>query len=219
MNMHRNSRMKRALTLLMLLVCLVNLLVLPASAAEVTGKITVSQKLKRNAILPAEVGSFYYRLTYLGDNDDTETVQKVLTDFGLYRNDDHKLEFTYSHAGIYTYRLEHLMPEKKADFVTYDKTVYIIRAYVTNEGNGLKVRYTVEGKDGEKVDAITFKHKYLLPTDVPDTGDQMNLGLYVGIMVLSAGTIIVLFLLKRKKKKEQQALEDPDLEESEEDEI
>lgn len=213
--MTRNIRMKRVLSMLLLLLCMANLLALPASATEVSAEVKVYQRFKCNATAPKDVGYFKYRLTYLGSNSDENPVKEKVSDFTMYRNDDHSLQFTFNHAGVYTYRLEPRIPDTRMKYVKYDKTVYTIRAYVSNENDGLKVKFTFENNKGDKVDTLQFGQKYVLEYEVPDTGDTMNLPLYISVMVLSAGAIIVLFLLKRKKERQDQDTSE-ELEESQE---
>lgn len=202
--MKRKNYFRRILSLLLLLVCMTNLTAIPAIAAEVGGKLTVHQTVKKNASLPLDSRYFDYRLTYVGSNDDADGQSGAGTTFDIYMNGSEELKFTFSHAGIHTYRLEHVKPENKLSYLTYDDSVYLIRAYVSNEGSGLAVKFTIENAKGEKVDKIAFKHVYNVPTDAPKTGDQMNLTLYCSIMALSAAAIVVLFLLKRKKDKQNQ---------------
>lgn len=199
-----NYGLKRILAVVLLMLCMTNLISIPANAAEVSGKLTVVQTVKKNASLPVAERYFNYRLTYVGSNDDSDSQENASTEFSIYMNDSEEVKFTFQHAGIHTYRLEHVPPAKKLSYMTYDRTVYIIRAYVSNDNDGLSVKFTIEDENGEKVDTIAYRHIYSVPTDSPKTGDQMNLGLYCSVMVLSAGAIVILFLLKRKKNRQNQ---------------
>ncbi len=116
----------------------------------------------------------------------------------------------------------------KADNVKYDDTTYYVTVTVEadteDEKGGLKATVKIETKAllilRETVENIVFKNIYTVPTPTPtptpppppgtpDTGDDFNVGMYAGIMGLSAVALTVLRVVFFKNKKKEQAANQP----------
>ena len=95
-------------------------------------------------------------------------------------------------AGKYTFEVVEVKGSVKG--MIYDDTKYIVTVEVTNEDSELKAAVT-EPKGG-----LVFKNIYKDPDPTnPSTGDDMPLLLLVGLMLASAGGI-VLMTTRRKKR-------------------
>ena len=95
-------------------------------------------------------------------------------------------------AGKYTFEVVEVKGSVKG--MIYDDTKYIVTVEVTNEDGVLKAAVT-EPKGG-----LVFKNTYKDPDPTnPSTGDDMPLLLLVGLMLASAGGI-VLMTTRRKKR-------------------
>ena len=119
------------------------------------------------------------------------------------------LEFT--ETGIFYFAVKEDTTEV-VEGLTYDTTVYGIKVVVTDDGVGsLKASVTTSIVGGGKVDAIRFANTYTAPTapdqpvtpdpEVPSTGDDTNLALYIGLLLASAAAIIILVAVSAKRKR------------------
>lgn len=137
---------------------------------------------------------------------------------------------TYDTVGIYSYKIYQLVGENPNPKCHYDKTVYDVVVYVTNNADytGLEttvciyplkeVKGDVEFKPNEggavvnpsgteytrgaKVDKADFINKYwVAPANTPSTGDESNVVLYALVFVLALATLTTgIVVLKRKKQ-------------------
>jgi len=119
------------------------------------------------------------------------------------------MEFT--EPGIYYFAVREDTTEV-VEGLTYDETVYGIKIVVADDENGfLKAAVTTSVVGGGKVDAIRFANSYAAPGvsdqpvtpdgESPPTGDDTNLALYIGLLLVSAAAIIVLIVAGVKKKR------------------
>ncbi len=101
--------------------------------------------------------------------------------FSLTANETLELpEITYTHAGVYTYTVAPVLPEKLIDRMTYDTQVYNITVAVVNidvyENDELvsKLGIQVIGDDGTeyKPSNIIFTNAYTGPSDHHDDDDD-----------------------------------------------
>lgn len=109
----------------------------------------------------------------------------------------------YPHVGIYQYTIHQDKGERSS--VKYDKKVYDVTVYVTNNADysGLEVTVAMRyEEDGEKMDKAVFVNyrKPDLPPNVPQTNDESNFPLYLGLSVASIVVLIGLFLTRKKEE-------------------
>ena len=87
-----------------------------------------------------------------------------------------------------------------ADGMTYDTTVYTVKVTVTDQLDGtLKVEYTYQ-KGSQSVEGVHFTNTYTPPEDPDKTGDDMNIGLWIGIMTVSAICLVATAATGMKRK-------------------
>ena len=122
---------------------------------------------------------------------------------------DGSFEFTaipISKAGVYVYTVREFKGSDKD--ITYDNTVYTVKADVTDNLDGtFKVKYTYT-KGTETVDGVIFTNVYTAPTpdttepDIPKTGDNRNIWLWFALLFVSGTGLVGTRLYGRKKGKE-----------------
>ena len=116
-----------------------------------------------------------------------------------------------SEVGTYTYTV--FEETGTLEHVTYDKTEYVVKVTVTDDGNGkLVAADPVIQKVGsdDVVSQILFVNTYVVPTpppttpdtDNPSTGDRTGLGLWLTLLFVSGG-IAGTMLYGRKRKSEE----------------
>lgn len=141
-----------------------------------------------------------------------------------------EFSITYDTVGIYNYKIYQLVGENPNPKCHYDKTVYDVVVYVTNNTDYTGLETTVciyplkEGKGdvefkpnedgtiinpsgtepvrGAKVNTAEFINKYwVAPANTPSTGDDSNVVLYALVSVLALATLTTgIVVLKRKKQ-------------------
>ena len=198
------KNIKKILTVVLsvvLVVCLFSALSVTAFAAvsqSVDATITVKQQFTiKNGNKPSAGDTFNYRLT--PENDETPMPsgsQDGVFDFPLSGKEDSlDIEITYAHAGVYKYKVEHVL-EKSVKGYTYDDTVYNVEVHVTNVADDqLQAVVVCSNDDGEKPDEIIYKHSFYIPVN---TGDESSLELYVVLCGLSAAAMGAALVLKKK---------------------
>lgn len=137
---------------------------------------------------------------------------------------------TYDTVGIYTYKIYQLVGENPNPKCHYDKTIYDVVVYVTNNADYTGLETTVciyplkevkgdieikpnedgveinpngtEYVRGDKVANAEFINKYwVAPANTPSTGDESNVVLYALASVLALAALSTgLVVLKRKKQ-------------------
>ena len=100
----------------------------------------------------------------------------------------------------------------------YDAMIYIMTIDVYQVGNQVVVDVTYKDQTGKIVDEASFTNYYqetVVPpptppkpynpsTPTPRTGDNTNLGIWIGLLVISAvGILVAVLLWKRRKQTEQ----------------
>ncbi len=135
-----------------------------------------------------ESGAFEFKLA-----DATGATVEVVT------NTDAVVSFTdlvFEEEGTYTYTVSEIKGTDKK--ISYDKTKYTVEVKVTQDGDLVaEVSYKKNGKayDGE----LSFKN-----ITGPVTGDNSNLGLWIGIFAGSAAVIVLLLVLGKKRGKDKE---------------
>lgn len=102
----------------------------------------------------------------------------------------------YYKSGVYTYTIREVAGKNSK--IIYDKNQYTVTVEVTKDDNGdyiNTVTYSLKDKVLEDVPAFANKTKPI----IPDTGDNANIALWGGIMVVALAAIIVLLLVMKKK--------------------
>lgn len=100
--------------------------------------------------------------------------------------------------GTHTYTL--LEVDENANSITYDKSKYTVIVVVSKDADGnyqAKVSYQLKGTAYEGTPTFANKQKI---ANSPYTGDNLQIIMWGGAMIVSAFALIVLFLVARKKK-------------------
>lgn len=106
-------------------------------------------------------------------------------------------------VGTHTYTLKEV--DENANSITYDKSVYTVVVEVSKDDNGnyqAKVSYRLKGDVYEGTP--TFANKQKLPNS-PYTGDNLNILMWGGLMIVSAFALVVLIMVARKKRNTETA--------------
>lgn len=193
---------RRLASLLLVLVCLLSLSV-TAQAAELKGvkvKITLSGTLPRpserykvaltaqNQSDPMPAGSIngIYTMTFVGAGE-----QSIPT-------------IAYPKVGVYSYTIRQIPGTNRK--CTYDDAVYDLTVYVTNApGGGLEVSTTLTCRgDEKKLDTAVFTNRYKVENpDVPQTNDESNFPLYIGMAAASILVLVGLYLTRGREESEE----------------
>ena len=139
------------------------------SAAEPVLKVSQTLSVTNNA--PDSALAVPYTLTAAGDTDTAEVQVdgnrwSGSISFSLSGSEEKSWKLAFGKPGVYTFELKQNLSdaEKSANSLySFDSTVYTIRAYVKNDGNGgLFTEITAQkGSDtSNKVDAIVFGNTY-----------------------------------------------------------
>lgn len=111
----------------------------------------------------------------------------------------YELLFTYTKAGVYSYRLQQLSTDKEG--YTYDRNVYDITVYVKNGDNGdLISEIIVENADKEKCESLLFKNTYKGKNQSNvNTSDSTKMLLWELLMMGTTGMLLYgLYRIKTK---------------------
>lgn len=180
---------------------------------QVSITIPVEQHFQTNSQNPDKVKqTWMYKITSKENAPLPDGGENGVYTFTLTGNEKKQVgAISYSHAGIYHYRLALCKGPKSDTKYTVDQKVYDITVSVENGENGLTAEMIVENMCGEKVDSITFEHLYTIVKCVPvtkqtktmkaklvKTGDDIQVGLFIGAGLVSVLTISVLSGWKRK---------------------
>lgn len=104
---------------------------------------------------------------------------------------------TYYKSGTYTYTIREAAGKNPT--IIYDKTEYNAVVDVTKDENGDYVATLAYTKNDEAVDGAAFANK--TKPVIPQTGDNANLMLWAGLMVVALIAIVVILLAMKKKSK------------------
>ena len=166
----------------------------PAYAASdsVSVSLPVSQRFVNYTTLQAE-DTFSYVLTPLESETPMPEQGADRYSFTLKGTEDVKLaQIVFNRTGIYRYELKQTAKNRKEGY-TCDEEVYTLKIYVTNAADGGLTASTVAyTESGEKVDHISFANSYrkedasTAPGHAPQTGDPVNLTLWLMLLALSA---------------------------------
>ena len=104
----------------------------------------------------------------------------------------------YTKTGVYNYTVKEIKGNGKG--ITYDETVYDVTVTVTDDNKGKLTCDTQIKKGQDTAEAIEFANVYTEPA--PQTGDNMNLTMWLIIAAVSLVLILIIAVLKRKSCKE-----------------
>ncbi len=112
-------------------------------------------------------------------------------------------------SGTYNYTISEIAGNNSS--VEYDTSTYYVTVKVSaNEDGKLEVSDITYKKDGKECDGVAFVNrnttdisKSKKDTPVKKTGDNMNVGAGIILMLLALSGIVITVYLKRKKKPEQ----------------
>jgi len=165
------KRRQRARFLTACLICLISLALVPAvyaGAEQVT--LNVEQILTADGLSVPPNQTISYKLTAENpSNPMPDGSGPDGYDFTITGSADYSLgPFSFVKSGIYTYQLA-CTAGPDADGYVYDRQVYTIEFYVTNDLSPLTIVYIT---NGDKVSGIVFEHTYTtLPSDPLDMMD------------------------------------------------
>ncbi len=121
-------------------------------------------------------------------------------------NDSNTLNFSFTHAGVYEYEI--WTKTKDEGNYQYDKAVYTLHIYVSNDKKGgLNSQIIVEEGKGAKSTELKFYHTYKgqpkpkIPIfgELPHTGDTTKV--YLWVVVGSVSLILCFVLIKKNHKR------------------
>lgn len=87
--------------------------------------------------------------------------------------------------------------------ITYDWTEYTVTVTVTDDKEGnLDIAYAIADQTGAAKTAIEFVNLYTPeePAPSPDTGDDLNMNLWLALLFVSGGCLFTIALLRRKER-------------------
>ncbi len=173
--------------------------------------IPVEQHFQTNSQNPGKIKQTWtYKLTALDDAPLPETGENGAYTFTMTGNETKQVgSIDYTHAGIYHYQLTLCKGPKNDGKYTVDKKAYNITVSVENAENGLTSEVIVENMCGEKVDSIEFEHLYTIVKCIPPkktikakqvkTGDDVQVGLFIGAGITALSAIVILESRRRKQ--------------------
>lgn len=111
-------------------------------------------------------------------------------------------EMKYDQLGFYEYKIyQEIGNNTKAE---YDASVYDVLVQVTNNEtmDDFDIHVAVYKVGSNFKQEIEFTNNYIPdpPEILPETGDDTDLGLYVGILVVAAVAAILLLVFNKKRK-------------------
>ncbi len=112
-----------------------------------------------------------------------------------------------------TYKFTVAEEQGVVEYVTYDKSEYVVEIQVTDDGKGKLVASAPVIKkafSGDVVSAIAFENTYTVPAPPalppnPDTGDANQIGLWLILLVVSGGGLVGTSIYGRKKEEAEEA--------------
>ncbi len=110
------------------------------------------------------------------------------------------LTFTEDDIGnIYTYKLTEIDDGRTG--VTYSTEEYIMTVAITLDEDTNTLVATLTQNEAAATELVgEFENIYNYTTDVPDTGDNSNMGMWLILMFISGGAVITLFAVDKKKR-------------------
>lgn len=140
------------------------------------------------------------------------TLTDDLFSFGLYDAEGRLLEtvknkgaeVTFSaigtdKAGTYTFTVKEIAGE--SDEVIYDNTVYTVKVILTDNLDGtLSAEYIYYVGENETED-VTFVNEFVPVTEIPKTGDTLNLGGWMAVLFISTTALASLVIYDKKRRK------------------
>lgn len=133
--------------------------------------------------------------------------------FTLDGSGQQKLSVTYTHGGVYQYRLRQATAD--ADRYHYDRHIYTIYVYVENGQNGaLTTQVIAENEQKEKCESISFENSYTgknspgtqtTENQNPSggrghvkTGDHATIAVWIWMLLIVAAGIAMHFVKREK---------------------
>ncbi len=143
---------------------------------------------------PLQAGEFFFEL--YEDGKKLETVS---------HDEDGKFVFeaiSKDAAGEYVYTVREVQGD--AEHVTYDTTVYVVKVTLTDQQDGtFKVDYTyLKGTD--EVDGVAFANVYTKPEEIPVTGEESDLQLWLTLLFVSGGCLAAVTVYNKKKREAEE---------------
>lgn len=140
------------------------------------------------------------------------TLTDGLFSFGLYDAEGRLLEtvrnsgsevifskISTDKAGTYTFTVKEIAGDR--DDVIYDNTLYTVRVILTDNLDGTlsaEYKYFV---GGEAAEGIAFVNELVPVTEIPETGDTLNLGGWMAVLFVSATALASLAVYDKKRRK------------------
>lgn len=181
--------------------CLVLPLPIQASESIASVAIPVEQKISILHERP-DNQTFEYVLKPLDASNPMPTNDSEYT-FKMTGSETKLLDkITYVHAGIYSYELSFVEPEK-VDGYTYDQQTYRVDVYVANTGdNGLTPSIVIQHAQG-KCDSALFKHVYdkKIVSQGTNTSTELNTNIFIIAMFSALFAFVLLLIVRRNKEK------------------
>ena len=216
--------LKKLLVCFPLLLCLLMMKETVAAMGGVSIELPVSQLLtvenSNNESLPLNFNEFQYTLTA---KEPGNPMPEGSTDgtYGFTIKGEKEMDLppmVFQSTGRYQYQLEQTGMGTNSRY-TYDREVYTITVYIKDQGSGgLSAEVTAARSNGEKVERMAFHNHY--KTDggkayVPNptkptghkstantvkTGDDTNLVLWAGLLLITSLYLAVIFIKKQREK-------------------
>ena len=108
--------------------------------------------------------------------------------------------WSYNRAGTYTYTVSEVNTGERG--YVYDTTVYTIKDTVTDMNGQLVLARTITNNANIQVETISFVNEYSVWNMIPKTWDDMDLSLYITLLI-SAGVGVIILIVAVKKRKRQ----------------
>lgn len=204
---------RAALCAMTLVMCLMTL-ALPALAAVKETEVDIPVTVALTGTKPKPEEEYTIELKSMDATQPMPT-NSTMTITGA-KTDSFKI--TFNTVGIYKYTITQTPGTNKN--CTYDKTVYQVEVYITNNEDMTGLESTVvvykqtdkkdntgDGQDGakyEKAKEILFTNKYKVQSSgTPKTGDESSPMLYGVLIALGLGILLALFFTRRPRTLEE----------------
>lgn len=202
---------RAALCAMTLVMCLMTL-ALPALAAGDAKEVEIPVTVALTGTKPKPEEQYTIELKSMVTGQPMPT-NSTMTITGA-KTDSFKIQFDT--VGIYKYTITQKSGTNKK--CTYDKTVYQVEVYITNNEDMTGLEYAVvvykqiDKKDNtddgqtdlKKVDEILFTNKYKVQSSgTPKTGDESSPMLYGVLIALGLGILLALFFTRRPRTLEE----------------
>lgn len=196
-----------------LVMCLMTMALPALAAGEMEVEIPVTVKLTGTKPKPEEEYTIKLESTVTGQPMPTGATGDAFT-MTITGADTDSFKIQFDTVGVYYYTITQTPGTNKK--CTYDKTVYQVEVYITNNQNMTGLESTVvvykltdkKDDDGQtdlsKVKEILFTNKYKVQSSgTPKTGDESSPVLYGVLIALGLGILLALFFTRRPRTMEE----------------